>query len=183
MIKIDKVYERKIKSSKSHHGMFRFWVCIRKEETLILRFHWKIWRSFCRTGELAGKSVNARVWRRRFCLRSHDAVGDVLEGVVEFGGDGAHWSVHHLLHQQLQLLLGQRHVESLLQAADGAGAVETGKVGTWKRRNKNKGRYTEALKVNRDGICLFSVVRKFHYILVSGTALMADSILDLSPRW
>ncbi len=66
--------------------------------------------------------------------RSHDAVGDVLEGVVEFGGDGAHRSVHQLLHQQLQLLLCQTHVETLLQAADGAGAVEAGQVGAcgWK---------------------------------------------------
>lgn len=30
---------------------------------------------------------------------SHDAVGEVLEAVVEFGGDGAHAPVHHLLHQ------------------------------------------------------------------------------------
>lgn len=76
------------------------------------------------------------------CLRqslwSHDAVGDVLEGVVEFGGDGAHGSVHHLLHQQLQLLLGQRHVEPLLQAADCARAVEAGKVGTWRNRDENR---------------------------------------------
>lgn len=60
----------------------------------------------------------------------HDAVGDVLEGVVEFGGDGAHGSVHQLLHQDLQLLLRQRHVETLLQTTDGAGAVETWEVGT-----------------------------------------------------
>lgn len=62
---------------------------------------------------------------------SHDAVGDVLEGVVEFGGDGAHGAIHQLLHQQLQLLLRQRHVETLLQAPDGAAAMETGQVGAW----------------------------------------------------
>lgn len=69
---------------------------------------------------------------------SHDAVGDVLKGVIEFGGDGAHGPVHHLLHQQLELLLGQRHVKTLLQATDGAGAVETGKVGTCKQTNKGR---------------------------------------------
>lgn len=62
--------------------------------------------------------------------RSHDAVGDILEGVVEFGGYGAHGPVHELLHQQLQLLLRQRHVETVLQAADGARAVEARQVGT-----------------------------------------------------
>lgn len=61
---------------------------------------------------------------------SHDAVGDILEGVVEFGGDGAHGPVHELLHQQLQLLLCQRHVETVLQATDGARAVEARQVGT-----------------------------------------------------
>lgn len=67
---------------------------------------------------------------RRFGLASssHDAVGDVLEGVVELGGDGAHGAVHQLLHQELQLLLRQGHVEALLQAADGAGAMEAGEV-------------------------------------------------------
>jgi len=63
---------------------------------------------------------------------SHDAVGEVLEAVVQLGGDGPHGAVHQLLHQQLQLLLRQRHVEPLLQAADGAGAVEAGQVGTWR---------------------------------------------------
>ena len=75
-----------------------------------------------------GLCGSERWWR---CVRSHDAIGDVLEGVIEFGGDGAHGSIHQLLHQQLQLLLRQTHVETFLQAADGAGAVETGKVGTW----------------------------------------------------
>lgn len=57
---------------------------------------------------------------------SHDAVGDVLEGVVELGGDGAHRAVHQLLHPPLQLLLRQRHVEALLQAADGTAALKAG---------------------------------------------------------
>lgn len=68
--------------------------------------------------------------QRRHLRGSHDAVGDVLEGVVEFGGDGAHRPVHQLLHQHLQLLLRQRHVEALLQAADGAGTMETREVGS-----------------------------------------------------
>lgn len=63
---------------------------------------------------------------------SHDAVGQVLEAVVEFGGDGAHGAVHQLLHQHLQLLLRQVHVETLLQVPDGGGAVETGQLGAWK---------------------------------------------------
>lgn len=69
---------------------------------------------------------------------SHDAVGDVLEGVVELGGDGAHGPVHQLLHQNLQLLLGQGHVETLLQAADGAGAVEAGQVGAWRGTKRSR---------------------------------------------
>lgn len=60
---------------------------------------------------------------------SHDAVGDVLEGVVEFGSDGAHRAVHQLLHPPLQLLLRQRHVEALLQATDGTAALEAGQLG------------------------------------------------------
>lgn len=59
---------------------------------------------------------------------SHDAVGEVLEAVVELGGDGAHAAVHHLLDQQLQLLLRHVHVETLLQVADGGRAVETGEL-------------------------------------------------------
>ena len=75
-------------------------------------------------------------------LRSHDAIGDVLERVVEFCCDGAHGSVHQLLHQQLQLLLRQRHVETLLQATDGAGAVETRQVRAYRytKRQVNKTR-------------------------------------------
>lgn len=60
---------------------------------------------------------------------SHDAVGDVLEGVVELGGDGAHRAIHQLLHPPLQLLLRQRHVEALLQATDGTAALEAGQLG------------------------------------------------------
>lgn len=59
---------------------------------------------------------------------SHDAIGEVLESVIELGGDGAHAAVHHLLDQKLQLFLGHVHVEALLQVADGAGAVEAGKL-------------------------------------------------------
>ena len=47
---------------------------------------------------------------------SHDAVGEALEAVIEFGGDRPHAAVQHLLHQQLQLLLGHAHVEPLLDA-------------------------------------------------------------------
>lgn len=30
---------------------------------------------------------------------SHDAIGEVLEAVVEFGGDGPHAAIYHLFHQ------------------------------------------------------------------------------------
>ena len=62
---------------------------------------------------------------------SHDAVGEVLEAVIEFGGYRPHAAIHHLLHQQLQLLLGHAHVEPLLEVADGAGAMEARKLRTW----------------------------------------------------
>lgn len=61
-------------------------------------------------------------------LPSHDAVGEVLEAIVELGGDGAHAAIHHLLNEQLQLLLRHVHVETLLQVADGARAVEAGEL-------------------------------------------------------
>lgn len=51
---------------------------------------------------------------------SHDAIGEVLEAIVELGGDGAHAAVHHLLDEQLQLLFRHVHVKPLLQVADGA---------------------------------------------------------------
>lgn len=59
---------------------------------------------------------------------SHDAVGEVLEAIVELGGDGAHAAVHHLLDEELQLLLRHVHVEPLLQVPDGGRAVETGEL-------------------------------------------------------
>lgn len=65
---------------------------------------------------------------------SHDAIGEVLEAIVEFGGDRPHAAIHHLLHQQLKLLLSHAHVEPLLQVADGAGAMEARKLGTWERQ-------------------------------------------------
>lgn len=64
---------------------------------------------------------------------SHDAIGEVLEAIVEFGGDGPHAAVHHLLHQQLQLLLSHAHVEPLFEVANGAGAMEARKLRTWGR--------------------------------------------------
>lgn len=63
--------------------------------------------------------------------RSHDAVGEVLEAVVQLGGQRPHGSVHQLVHQQLQLLLRQRHVKALLQGTHGTAAVEAGQLGTW----------------------------------------------------
>lgn len=62
---------------------------------------------------------------------SHDAIGEVLKAIVEFGGDGPHAAVHHLLHQQLQLLLSHAHVEPLFEVANGAGAMEARKLRTW----------------------------------------------------
>lgn len=59
---------------------------------------------------------------------SHDAIGEVLEAIVELGGDGTHAAVHHLLDEQLQLLFRHVHVKPLLQVADGARAVETGEL-------------------------------------------------------
>ena len=69
-------------------------------------------------------------------LFSHDAVGEILETVIELGGDGAHGAVHHLLHQHLQLLLRQAHVETFLQGPDGAGAMEARQLGTWDREGQ-----------------------------------------------
>lgn len=63
---------------------------------------------------------------------SHDAVGEVLEAIVQLSGDGAHGAVHHLLHQHLQLLLSQTHVKTLLQVTDSAGAMKAGQLGAWK---------------------------------------------------
>jgi hypothetical protein len=70
---------------------------------------------------------------------SHDAIGEVLEAIVEFGGDGPHAAVHHLLHQQLQLLLSHAHVEPLFEVANGAGAMEARKLRTWGEAVEIKG--------------------------------------------
>lgn len=83
--------------------------------------------------------------------RSHDAVGEVLEAVVQFGGDGAHAAVHHLLHQQLQLLLRHVHVEALLQVADGAGAVEAGELRAWGARGGRWGGGTRRAPLRAQG--------------------------------
>lgn len=69
--------------------------------------------------------------------RSHDAVGEVLEAVVKFGGERPHGAVHQLIDEQLQLLLRQAHVEALLQAAHGARAVEAGQLGAWGHRGRS----------------------------------------------
>ena len=79
-------------------------------------------------------------------LFSHDAVGEILETVIELGGDGAHGAVHHLLHQHLQLLLRQAHVETLLQGPDGAGAVEARQLGTWDRKGGEGGQKDQERK-------------------------------------
>lgn len=68
---------------------------------------------------------------------SHDAIGEVLETVVEFGGDGPHAAIHHLLYQQLELLLSHAHVESLFEIANGAGAMEARKLRTWGESSDN----------------------------------------------
>lgn len=68
---------------------------------------------------------------------SHDAIGEILEAVVEFGGDGPHAAIDHLLHQQLELLLSHAHVESLFEIANGAGAMEAGKLRTWGESSDN----------------------------------------------
>lgn len=78
---------------------------------------------------------------------SHDAIGDVLEGVVQFGGDGANRPVHELLHQQLQLLLGQRHVETFLQAADRTGTVETREVRPCERGRSQLSMFMRTLSI------------------------------------
>lgn len=62
---------------------------------------------------------------------SHDAIGEVLEAIIEFGGDGPHAAIHHLFHQQLELLLSHAHVEPLFEVANGAGAMEARKLRTW----------------------------------------------------
>lgn len=66
--------------------------------------------------------------------RSHDAVCEILESVIELGSDGTHGAVHHLLHQHLQLLFRQVHVESLFQVTDGAGAVKAGELRTCRKQ-------------------------------------------------
>lgn len=67
---------------------------------------------------------------------SHDAIGEVLEAIVEFGGNGPHAAIHHLFHQQLQLLLSHAHVEPLFEVSNGAGAMEARKLRTWGKQWK-----------------------------------------------
>lgn len=97
--------------------------------------------------------------------RSHDAVGEVLEAVIELGGDGAHGSVHHLLHQDLQLFLRQAHVETLLQVADGAGAMEAGQVRAWwgRREGRPRERESEELQYqdHRERSCLWKTTTTY----------------------
>lgn len=66
------------------------------------------------------------MFKSALTLHSHDAVSEVLETVVQLGGDWTHGAVHHLLHQHLQLLLRQAHVKSFLQVSDGARAMKAG---------------------------------------------------------
>lgn len=66
-------------------------------------------------------------------LWSHDAICQVLEAIVEFGGQRPHRSVDQLIDQQLQLLLRQTHVETFLQTSHGARPVETWQLGACRR--------------------------------------------------
>lgn len=88
--------------------------------------------------------------------RSHDAVCEILEAVVQLGRDGTHGAVHHLLHQHLQLLLRQVHVESLLQVTYGAGAVKAGELRTCRTQTQfcsKAGRFKNVQVVCKVGLC------------------------------
>ena len=51
-----------------------------------------------------------------------DAVGEVLESVVQFGGERVDGRLHHRVHQVLQLLLRHVHVETVSQELHRGGA-------------------------------------------------------------
>lgn len=89
-----------------------------------------LWEKGVRSGFQSGTAFFPVLVRVHQSQRSHDAVGEILKAVVELGSDGTHGAIHHLLHQHLQLLLRQIHVETLLQVTDGAGTVEAGKLRT-----------------------------------------------------
>ena len=70
---------------------------------------------------------------RRVTLQ--DAVGEVLEAVVEFGGERVDGRFHHGVHQVLQLLLRHVHVEAVAEELDCGGArTEAGQLRAWGRR-------------------------------------------------
>lgn len=74
---------------------------------------------------MKGQTVNPRPDKQDLmrCLlasdtgdaNSKDAIGEVLEAIIELGGEGVKGGLHQVIHQQLQLLLCHVHVEALTE--------------------------------------------------------------------
>ena len=76
--------------------------------------------------------------RRNRLVTSQNAVGVVLEVVVESGGERVDARLDHLVHRQLQLLLGQVHVEAITKLTNRRHSlVETRQVRTWRKQHKS----------------------------------------------
>ena len=57
------------------------------------------------------------------------SIGEILEIIVQLGGDAVNALLHHGVHQAVQLVLGEVEVEPVLHGLDGAGGVvEAGKL-------------------------------------------------------
>ena len=57
------------------------------------------------------------------------SIGEILEVIVQLGGDAVNALLHHGVHQAVQLVLGEVEVEPVLHGLDGAGGVvEAGKL-------------------------------------------------------
>ena len=71
------------------------------------------------------------VTSRRVTLQ--DAVGKVLEAVVQFGGERMDGRFHHGVHQVLQLFLRHVHVEAVAEELNrGRAGTEAGQLRTWR---------------------------------------------------
>ena len=57
------------------------------------------------------------------------SIGEILEVIVQLGGDAVNALLHHGVHQAVQLVLGEVEVEPVLHGLDGTGGVvEAGKL-------------------------------------------------------